>query len=151
MDNNMREKIIEVANFIIENKATMEETAVYAKRSISSIKKYINDDDKLKSISPELYENVKKVQNIIINEGNIRGGKKGSTRGNRKNSDNQIIGIMHEMIEKRLTIEEASSIYDIPTSTLYERINECKDRQLLSKIEKLYNENKKRATKGLNK
>ena len=47
MDKNMEEKIITVANYIVDNKATIIKTAEHFNMSTSSIKKYINGKDKL--------------------------------------------------------------------------------------------------------
>ena len=47
MDKNMEEKIIAVANYIVDNNATIIQTAEHFNMSPSSIKKYINSKDKL--------------------------------------------------------------------------------------------------------
>ena len=62
MDKNMEEKIISVANYIVENKATIIQTAEHFNMSTSSIKKYINGKDKLQSIDVELFKKVKEAQ-----------------------------------------------------------------------------------------
>lgn len=59
MDKNMEEKIIAVANYIVDNKATIIQTAEHFNMSPSSIKKYINSKDKLQSIDIELFKKVK--------------------------------------------------------------------------------------------
>lgn len=51
----MDELIKQVANYIINNRATINETAGAFGKSVSSIKKYINDADKLQRIDFELY------------------------------------------------------------------------------------------------
>ena len=50
MDKNMEERIITVANYIVDNNATIIQTAEHFNMSPSSIKKYINSKDKLQSI-----------------------------------------------------------------------------------------------------
>lgn len=47
MDKNMEEKIIAVANYIVDNKATIIQTAEHFNMSPSSIKKYINSKERL--------------------------------------------------------------------------------------------------------
>ena len=59
MDKNMEEKIRVVANYIVDNKATIIKTAEHFNMSPSSIKKYINSKDKLQSIDIELFKKVK--------------------------------------------------------------------------------------------
>ena len=59
MDKNMEEKIRVVANYIVDNNATIIQTAEYFNMSPSSIKKYINSKDKLQSIDIELFKKVK--------------------------------------------------------------------------------------------
>ena len=62
MDKNMEEKIRVVANYIVDNKATIIQTAEHFYMSTSSIKKYINGKDKLQSIDVELFKKVKEAQ-----------------------------------------------------------------------------------------
>lgn len=62
MDKNMEERIIAVANYIVDNKATIIKTAEHFNMSTSSIKKYINGKDKLQSIDIELFKKVKEAQ-----------------------------------------------------------------------------------------
>ena len=82
MDKNMEEKIIAVANYIVDNNATIIQTAEHFNMSPSSIKKYINSKDKLQSIDIELFKKVKEAQMGITLDGQIKGGKTGSTKGN---------------------------------------------------------------------
>lgn len=62
MDKNMEEKVRAVANYIVDNKATIIQTAEHFSMSTSSIKKYINGKDKLQSIDVELFKKVKETQ-----------------------------------------------------------------------------------------
>lgn len=73
----MDELIKQVANYIINNRATINETAGAFGKSVSSIKKYINDADKLQRIDFELYQKVKEVQKIVELNGQIAGGRIG--------------------------------------------------------------------------
>ena len=50
--------------------------------SPSSIKKYLNSKDKLQSIDIELFKKVKEAQMGITLDGQIKGGKTGSSKGN---------------------------------------------------------------------
>ncbi len=71
MDKNMEEKIIAVANYIVDNNATIIQTAEHFNMSPSSIKKYINSKDKLQSIDIELFKKVKEAQMGITLVGQI--------------------------------------------------------------------------------
>ena len=71
MDKNMEEKIITVANYIVDNNATIIQTAEHFNMSPSSIKKYINSKDKLQSIDIELFKKVKEAQMGITLDGQI--------------------------------------------------------------------------------
>ena len=71
MDKNMEEKIITVANYIVDNNATIIQTAEHFNMSPSSIKKYINSKDKLQSIDIELFKKVKEAQMGITLVGQI--------------------------------------------------------------------------------
>ena len=75
MDKNMEEKIRAIANYIVDNNATIIQTAEYFNMSPSSIKKYINSKDKLQSIDIELFKKVKEAQMGITLDGQIKGGK----------------------------------------------------------------------------
>ena len=100
MDKNMEERIIAVANYIVDNKATIIQTAEHFNMSPSSIKKYINSKDKLQSIDIELFKKVKEAQMSVIIDGQIKGGKIGSREGVRSISEEKLTYIMDEMIEK---------------------------------------------------
>ena len=118
-----QEKILEIAKYIIKNKATVQVTADHFKLSISSIKKYINDDDKLKSIDYDIYEAVKKVQEELIVIGNKVGGK---------------------MISKSLTLDEAEEYFKIDRSTIYDRIRSIDDEVVQVELDQIFDRNKKR-------
>lgn len=105
MDKNMEEKIIAVANYIVDNNATIIQTAEHFNMSPSSIKKYINSKDKLQSIDIELFKKVKEAQMSVIIDGQIKGGKIGSREGVRSISEEKLTYIMDEMIEKDLTLK----------------------------------------------
>ena len=146
MDKNMEERIIAVANYIVDNKATIIKTAEHFNMSTSSIKKYINGKDKLQSIDIELFKKVKEAQmSVIIDgqmsviiDGQIKGGKIGSREGVCSISEEKLTYIMDEMIEKDLTLKQVEEIYGIPTSTLYDSIEKTSDLERKSKIYDMY-------------
>ena len=104
MDAVRQKKILEVAKYIIANKATITMTADYFGLSVSSIKKYINDQDKLKAIDFEIYNEVKKVQNELENIGHYIGGKNGIREP--KYTEFEALEIAETMISESLTITE---------------------------------------------
>ena len=142
MDAVRQKKILEVAKYIIANKATIAMTADYFGLSVSSIKKYINDQDKLKAIDFEIYNEVKKVQNELENIGHYIGGKNGIREP--KYTEFEALEIAETMISESLTITEAAKKFDIPKSTLYERIRAIKDDEIQNKLNLLLENNKER-------
>lgn len=142
MDAVRQKKILEVAKYIIANKATITMTADYFGLSVSSIKKYINDQDKLKAIDFEIYNEVKKVQNELENIGHYIGGKNGIREP--KYTEFEALEIAETMISESLTITEAAKKFDIPKSTLYERIRAIKDDEIQNELNLLLENNKER-------
>ena len=138
MDKNMEERIIAVANYIVDNNATIIQTAEHFNMSPSSIKKYINSKDKLQSIDIELFKKVKEAQMSVIIDGQIKGGKIGSREGVCSISEEKLTYIMDEMIEKDLTLKQVEEIYGIPTSTLYDSIEKTSDLERKSKNYDMY-------------
>ena len=134
-------KILEVAQYIIDNRATIEETAKHFGKSESSIKKYINDSDKLIDIDETKYLAVKYVQSEI----ELRGQKKGAETGKRGPSieERKIIEIAKEMIKNGWTLQMAASVYNIPQSTIYDRVINVKDENLRRCIYELFEYNSK--------
>ena len=137
-----QEKILEIAKYIIKNKATVQVTADHFKLSISSIKKYINDDDKLKSIDYDIYEAVKKVQEELIVIGNKVGGKNGKRQP--KYSDFEALEIAETIISKSLTLDEAEEYFKIDRSTIYDRIRSIDDEVVQVELDQIFDRNKKR-------
>jgi|GEM_PF-1677526 len=133
------QKILEVAKFIIENKATIDVTANNFNLSSSSIKKYINDDNKLKKIDIDIYNSVKKVQEELIEIGRSVGGKNGIRE--KKYSDFEAMEIAETMIEESLTIKEASILFSIPSSTLYEMVTSIEDSVIKEELKILFEAN----------
>lgn len=116
MDKNMEEKIIAVANYIVDNNATIIQTAEHFNMSPSSIKKYINSKDKLQSIDIELFKKVKEVQMGIT----------------------KVLCLIDEMLDKDLTYEEAEKMFGVPSSTIYDGVKRFADKERLSRLEDMY-------------
>ena len=138
MDKNMEERIIAVANYIVDNKATIIKTAEHFNMSPSSIKKYINSKDKLQSIDIELFKKVKEAQISVIIDGQIKGGKTGSTKGNSYLGKEKVLCLIDEMLDKDLTYEEAEKMFGVPSSTIYDGVKRFADKERLSRIEDMY-------------
>lgn len=133
--NNMKEKkVLEIAKYIIENKATISVVATKFNVSISSVKKYINND--LPTIDLNIYNAVKKVQQELIETGQKVGGLNGK-RGP-KFTDFEAIEIAQVMIENSLTLDEASAKFNIPRSTIYDRIRNIKDDKIQEELDILF-------------
>ena len=138
MDKNMEEKIITVANYIVDNNATIIQTAEHFNMSPSSIKKYINSKDKLQSIDIELFKKVKEAQMGITLDGQIKGGKTGSTKGNSYLGKEKVLYLIDEMLDKDLTYEEAEKMFGVPSSTIYDGVKRFADKERLSRLEDMY-------------
>lgn len=131
----MDELIKQVANYIINNRATINETAGAFGRSVSSIKKYINDADKLQRIDFELYLKVKEVQKVIELNGQIADGRIGKRSAGI--SDYDSIEMAQDRIDNYAILEQLSKKYNVPTSTIYEaikRIDDDETQRLLSEV-----------------
>ena len=135
------EKILSVANYIIENEATIAQTAKHFGLSTSSIKKYINDEDKLQSIDYGSYIIVKEIQKKIEEAGRIKGGETGKRTTNI--SKEEIVSIARQIINNGWTIEEASYKLNIPSSTIYDRIRNIQDIELQNELDEVFYENKR--------
>ena len=122
------DKIKTVAKFIIENNATVNETAEYFSISESCIKKYINDPNNLIKISFSDYEKIKVIQESLQIEGRSIGGKVGKRSATLK--EHEILRIAMQMIKMEWTLEQASIQLNIPKSTIYENLVKIKDIEL---------------------
>ena len=134
------DKIKTVAKFIIENNATVSETAEYFSISESCIKKYINDPNNLIRISFSDYEKIKVIQESLQIEGRSIGGKVGKRSATLK--EDEILRIAMQMIKMEWTLEQASIQLNIPKSTIYENLVKIKDIELKKRIQKLFDENR---------
>lgn len=134
------DKIKTVAKFIIENNATVNETAEYFSISESCIKKYINDPNNLIRISFSDYEKIKVIQESLQIEGRSIGGKVGKRSATLK--EHEILRIAMQMIKMGWTLEQASIQLNIPKSTIYENLVKITDIELRKRIQKLFDENR---------
>lgn len=122
MEDVKKKKILEVAKYVIENRTTNEETAEHFGISISTVKKYINNRENLQSIDIDIYNLVKDIQKDIQKIRNIVGGMNGKREPSY--TDFEILEIVETIIGKDLTLKQASYMFQIPTSTLYDRIKQ---------------------------
>lgn len=115
MDN---DKINEYAKYYVENNVTIKDVADTFDVSKSTVQKGFR---KLKDINPELLERVNEKRESNQVSGRVKGGNIGKrTVSFTKEFANEIA---KEMCNKQLTYEEASEIYDIASSTLYEMMH----------------------------
>lgn len=127
--NNYKE---EVALYIIDNH-TIQETADYFHKSVSSIKKYLaivrNPNDV--NYDASLAEKLKLAQAKIVLDGAKKGGMLGKRSSNLTEAEKREYA---KMWISGLTLEELALKTDIPKSTLQENIRSIKDDELQTKI-----------------
>ena len=126
-----KQKALEVAKFIISNKATIQKTADAFEMSTSSIKKYVND--LLPEIDVVIYKVVKETQKEIEHLGQIEGGSIGK-RGP-KHDESEALEFAELMISQDLTLDQVSDKSNIPRSTIYERVKDIDDREIQEKLD----------------
>lgn len=83
MKDYIEERALEIANYIIESKATVRDTAKVFKVSKSTVHKDVSE--RLPKINPKLWEDVKKILEKNKAERHIRGGR--ATRNKYKSAD----------------------------------------------------------------
>ena len=135
-------KILEVAKYIIEEKATISMAAERFNLSISSIKKYINNPENLQSIDMDIYNAVKETQKEIEAIGHYVGGKNGIREP--KYTEFEALEIAEVMIAESLTLEQASVRFGIPRSTLYEALKRINDEKIVEELGILFDINNSR-------
>ena len=133
-----KQKVLEVAKYIIEKTATIQMTADHFGMSTSSIKKYINND--LKDIDEDIYNKVKLVQKNLEEYGRLAGAKTGK-RGP-KYTDFEALEIAETMIANQMTIEEASEYFGMPRVSLYESIKRVDNQEIKTNLELSFKKNK---------
>lgn len=115
MDEN---KIIEEANVYLSNDKTIKETAKDLNISKRTLQLHLK---KLEIIDENLYKLVLNKKASNQKDGRIKGGKVGK-RG-ATYTEKEAINIAKTMVEKQLTYQEASLMFDIPTSTIYDIVH----------------------------
>ena len=125
-------KILTVAKYIIENNATIEQTALNFGISTLTIEECINGDYGLESINPKAYAAVKKIEEL---------NNKKITESNEqyKISEFDAEEIARIIIENRLTLQEASLQFDgIPASIIFEALTGIYDEGLKAQLYNLF-------------
>lgn len=140
MNNEKRLKILEVARYIIQNKATISKCAEHFNCSERTIQLYINSENGLISIDEELYNSVKQVQNSLESIGHYVGGKNGVREA--KYKEYEADEIARVMIQNNLTVIEAAKRFNMPTSTLHDSLKRVTDEELKQKLEVLFESHK---------
>ena len=74
----------------------------------------------------------------ITLDGQIKGGKTGSTKGNSYLGKEKVLCLIDEMLDKDLTYEEAEKMFGIPSSTIYDGVKRFADKERLSRLEDMY-------------
>ena len=151
MTKEKEEKILLVAKYIIENKSTISVTAKKFNISESSIKKYINDEDNLRSIKDAdgnqigqyIYSQVKKVQAELEQLGRVVGGINGIRE--KSHTEFEILEIAEDMISNYMTLSEASEKYSIAKSTLFESLKSINNPELQNDLDMLFSANRRKS------
>ena len=134
-------KVLEVAKYIIENSAPIKKTAEHFAMSTSSIKKYINND--LKNIDEDVYNRVKLVQSNLEEIGRMVGGMNGKREP--KYTEFEALEMAETMIANSMTLDEASAYFNVPRSSIYDKVTSLKDEKIREELTSLFEENKKRS------
>lgn len=114
-DKEYDESYIEEAIEYITNDLTMEQTAKKLGISLSTLQ---NHFQRVKEMDLDLNEKIVEKTKRQIHNGTITGGQRG--KATRRYSDAEILEIVHIIISSELTYEEASTLLEIPKSTIYE-------------------------------
>lgn len=123
----------EVINYIIEAKTTIEKAALMFGISESTIHKYISY---IKENNNELYLKLKKIQEEVTKRGNALGGKN-SVRGP-KYTDFESTEIAETMLEENLTLKQASKQFNVPKSSIYERVKSLDDEEMQDDLDTMF-------------
>ncbi len=127
----------EIINYIIDFKTTIEYASLKFGVSVSTIKKYIAT---IKQENSDLYQKYILSKENKTQISNSVGGKNGKRES--KHSEFEALEIAETMISNSLTLEEASKLFCIPTSTIYEILNRIDDDDLQKELYQLYQSNK---------
>lgn len=134
----------EIINYIIDYNTTIEYASLKFGVSESTIKKYIA---KLKQENNDLYKKYILNKDKRIEISNSVGGKNGKRESN--HSEFEALEIAETMISSSLTLEEASKLFKIPTSTIYDMLNRIDDNDLQKELSELYQCNKSNVTRRI--
>lgn len=129
----------EVVNHIINSKTTIEQASLMFGISESTLHKYIAD---IKESNQELYNRLLLVQEEVSKRGHILGGKT-SIRGP-KYTDFESVEIAETIIGDDLTLVEASMKFDVPKSSIYERVKAVNDEEIQKNLQDIFDGRKKK-------
>ncbi len=130
-------KIIEIANYIIENKATNQEAASHFGLAKDTVKKYMNRQDGLISIDYDLYLKVKKVKEEMVNLSKQIGGQAIKSR-NYNNEYEKTYAIAEYMVNNKITLTKASVKFGQSKEELKFKIEKLDNKKLVNKAKKLF-------------
>ena len=137
-------KILSVANYIVKNKATvkqvMEEFGMSKKTVLNYINVYLKEMGETDVTYLDLYNEVKSVMKENEHLGKIKGGKTGH-RGYQY-TDFEIMEVAETIIDRNMTLNEASKYFDIPISTIYDRITNIEDSVIKAGLREVFEKNK---------
>lgn len=146
-------KILSVANYIVKNKATVkqvvEEFGVSKKTVLNYINVYLKEMGETDTTILELYNEVKSVMKENELQGKIKGGQTG-VRGY-QHSDFEIMEVAETIIDRNMTLSEASKYFDIPVSTIYDRITKIDDHIIQTELKEVFENNKNQVYDSMSK
>jgi len=135
----MEEKIREIAKYIINNQAAVQDVANKFNLSVRTIQIYINK--KLIGIDPDLYCQVKNTQKIVEALGKVNGGKNGIKTPSWLKED--AVRLASKLIDEKLSLRELSKQTNIPSSTLFDMFKYgITDTTLQNNLQSIYEYNK---------
>ena len=130
----------DIAREYIANDLTMEETASKLGISLSTLKSIFA---KIELTNPALYKEINNKKTKQVAEGKKKGARLGKAKV--RYTQEQAIAIAQTMINDELSYEEASELFNIPKSTLYEMVHsDFIDCELKDKLDVLAYSNKRK-------
>ena len=118
---------IDIINYMINNETTAKETAEYFGVSLSTIKKRLSGIKSELQDSSIIKENLNNLSIINQNNGRVKGGKVLGSGVTLTENLETIVARAKEILANNLTIEEASKLFKIPSSTLAEHLKLLKN------------------------
>lgn len=132
-------RIIQEGRAYLDGGLTIEEAARKFKISKRTLQLHIK---KLEGIDKELYMEIRKKQELSISFGRQKGGELGKRKPNYTKQEAEKVANI--IIKGHLTYEEASSLLDIPSSTIYEMTHsKFVDPEIKDKLYKIADANNK--------